>query len=283
MCVVYAFLLLFATWLARTGLAPYTPFFIHATGPILAGTLAGCVVQNSGAAVSSDSTKAAVSAVPTVGFAPGGGLPAIPASLVESIRKGEFIDLRDLLPENVFEAFVNTGDKDKDKQKRKKVPIDSFQDWALAFTAWASTIVATTPTRGLELFQYLGVIGRLARDNPPEVWVHYDKQFRQMAAAAPQAAKWNELNFQFLQWAQQKERQVAHSSSVKEICLRWNEGRYCQFSSCKKDHVCSLCGRGHRAKSCPSSRAAPYPSVRGSWPQNTGPLLPPPPTPPTSR
>ena len=132
----------------------------------MAGTLAGCVVQNSGAAVSSDSTKAAVSAVPTVGFAPGGGLPAIPASLVESIRKGEFIDLRDLLPENVFEAFVNTGDKDKDK-KKKKVPIDSFQDWALAFIAWASTIVATTSTRGLELFQYLGVIGRLARDNPP--------------------------------------------------------------------------------------------------------------------
>ena len=153
-------------------------------------------------------------------FSPGGGLPAIPASLVESIRKGEFIDLSDLLPENVFEAFVNMGDKDKDKKKKKKVPINSFQDWALAFTAWASTIVATTPTRGLELFHYLGVIGRLARDNPPEVWVPYDKQFRQMAAAAPQAAKWNELNFQFLQWAQQKERQVAHSSSVKEICLR---------------------------------------------------------------
>ena len=129
------------------------------------------------------------------------------------------MDLRDLLPENVFEAFVSVGDNDKEKKKKKKVPIESFQDWALAYTAWASTIVAATPSKGLELLQYLGIIGRLAWDNPPPVWLHYDKQFRQMAAAVPHSTKWDELHFQFLQWAKQAE----PSSLTKEACRRWNE------------------------------------------------------------
>ena len=52
-------------------------------------------------------------------FAPGGGLPALPANLVETIQKGSFVEFGDLLPESIFEAFVNAGDKDKDKKRRK--------------------------------------------------------------------------------------------------------------------------------------------------------------------
>ena len=102
---------------------------------------------------------------PTEGFAPGGGLPALPASLVEKIRGGSFVDLGDLLPEHVFEAFVDGDDKEK-KKKRKSHEIETFQDWVLGYTTWASTIVASNPERGLSSLQYLGVIGRLARDNP---------------------------------------------------------------------------------------------------------------------
>ena len=134
--------------------------------------------------------------------------------------------------------------------------------------------MAAAPSRGLELLQYLGVISRLARDNPSSVWLHYDKQFRQMAAAVPQSTKWDELHFQFLQWAKQE----PSSSSSRDPCKRWNEGRYCQYSSCKRDHVCSICNRAHRAISCSSSRAAPYPPPppRGTWGPRLGPVpLPP--------
>ena len=88
-------------------------------------------------------------------------------SQFDSIRKGEFVDLKDLLPEYASEAFISAGDKDK--EKKKKVSIETFQDWALAYTTWASTIIAASPSRGLELLQYLGVIGCLARDNPPRL------------------------------------------------------------------------------------------------------------------
>ena len=113
----------------------------HAAGPLLAGTLSGCATSDaSGASV----TPVVTSSTAPVGFAPGGGLPALPASLVDSIQKGDFVDLRDLLPENVFEAFITAGDKDKEK-KRKKAPIETFQDWVLSYTAWASTLWQLLP------------------------------------------------------------------------------------------------------------------------------------------
>ena len=114
----------------------------HAAGPILAGTLAGCVPPNTSGATScvigvvtscatgvtlsasgvaskasGASVASAVSTAASVGFAPGGGLLALPAALVDSIHKGEFVDLKDL-PENVFEAFISAGDKDKEKKKK---------------------------------------------------------------------------------------------------------------------------------------------------------------------
>ena len=229
-----------------------------ATGVSLSASGATSSASGVASKASEAGVASAVSTAIAIGFAPGGGLPALPAALVENIRKGDFVDLQDLLPENVFEAFISAGDKDKEK-KKKKVPIETFQDWALAYTTWASTIIAASPSRGLELLQYLGVIGRLARDNPPHVWLHCDKQFRQMAAAAPQSTKWGELQFQFLQWAKQSQ----PAPSPREPCRRWNEGRYCQFSSCKRDHICSACGRSHRTITCSSARAAPYP--RGPW------------------
>lgn len=109
---------------------------------------------------------------------------------------------------------------------------------------------------------YLGVVGRLARDNPFQVWRQYDKQFRQMAAAVLSSANWGDLNFQFLQWA--KQTKAPSSTSTKEICRQWNEGQYCQFSSCTCKHSCAFCGWAHRASSCPTN-PTPYIPPRDPW------------------
>ena len=269
----------------------------YIVGTALAGTLSGLITTTSGApdmgAPSKSTPQSAGKGAtkgnefpepkgnpptPTEGFAPGGGLPALPASLVERIRSGSYVDLGDLLPEHIFEAFIEMDDKDK--KKKKPHPIETFQEWVLGYTTWASTIVATAPDRGLSLLQYLGVVGRLARDNPIVVWRQYDKQFRQMAAAVPSAAQWGELNFQFLQWAKQTKEP---STPTRETCRRWNEGRYCQFSTCKRDHSCSSCGRSHRAVACPS-HPTPYLPPRGPWTPPNGPApAHPPPAPPPSR
>ena len=190
-----------------------------------------------------------------VGFAPGGGLPSLPATMVEKIRRGDFINFAELLPETIFETFVTPNTSEKDKKKRVP-PIDNFPDWVLSFALWAATIVASDSHRGLPLLAYLGVVARLARDNPKPVWLGYDTQFRQMAAAVPSEVKWKDLNSQLLQWSKQRESVKAEKLS-KEVCLKWNEGKFCDFSSCPRAHHCTHCQKRHRAIAC---RLARYPS-----------------------
>ena len=93
-----------------------------------------------------------------VGFAPGGGLPSIPASLVEKIRRGDFINFAELLPETIFDSFVTAPANEKDKTKHVP-PIDNFSDWVLTFALWASTIVASESQKGLPLLAYVVALG----------------------------------------------------------------------------------------------------------------------------
>ena len=122
-----------------------------------------------------------------VGFAPGGGLPAVPGNLVEKIREGIYVDFASLLPENMAEQF-----KDEKEKKKKPIPVETFPDWALSFALYAATVVAEKPEKALELFTYLGVVTRLARDaNFGEThWLEYDIQFREKAAALCGEVKW---------------------------------------------------------------------------------------------
>ena len=103
------------------------------------------------------------------GFVPGGGLPAIPGTLVERIREGDWVDFQDLLPENIMEQF-----KDEKDKRRKNIPLEKFLDRVLSFALFAAVIAEKEPGRGLELFQYLGVVTQLARDSPGFQWLEYD-------------------------------------------------------------------------------------------------------------
>lgn len=139
--------------------------------------------------------------------------------------KRQFCGFAGFTPRKYFWG-IHYGRRQGEGKKRKTAPIESFQDWVLSYTEWASTIVVAALSRGLELLQYLGFISHLARDNPSFVWLHYDKQLWQMAAAVPQSTKWDELHFQFLQWTKQKENS---SSSSRDPCKRWKEGRIASF------------------------------------------------------
>ena len=105
------------------------------------------------------------------GFAPGGGLPALPGALVERIRAGNYVDFTDLLPENIAKQF-----KDKKDKKKKSIPLESFTDRAF-FTVFAAAIVSNEPGRAMDLFSYFGVITRLARDSGGMQWMDYDIHF----------------------------------------------------------------------------------------------------------
>ena len=134
-------------------------------------------------------------------------------------------------PKPSFETFVTPNTSEKDKKKR--VP----------------PIEVSDSHRRVPLLAYLGVVAQLARDNPKPLWLGYDTQFRQMATAVSSEAKWKDLNSQLLQWSKQRESVKAEKQS-KEICLIWNEGKFCNFSSCPHAHHCTHCQKRHRATAC---------------------------------
>ena len=90
-----------------------------ATGVSLSASGATSSASGVASKASEATVVSAVSTAAAIGFAPGGGLLALPAALVENIHKGDFVDLQGLLPENVFEAFTSAGDIDKEKKKKK--------------------------------------------------------------------------------------------------------------------------------------------------------------------
>ena len=81
------------------------------------------------------------------GFVPGGGLPAIPSTLVERRWKGDWVNFQNLLPENIMEQFKNEKDK-----RRKPISLEKFSDWVLSFALFAEVMAEKELGRGLELF-----------------------------------------------------------------------------------------------------------------------------------
>ena len=108
-------------------------------------------------------------------------------------------------------------------------------DWLSLFIEWQLCCVASCSNS--ERSANLGVVAHLARDNSRSVWSRYDIQFHQIAAAVPLEPKWNELSSQL--------RKQCDTAKVKkqpmEVCLRRNEGKFCDFSSCPRAHHCSNC------------------------------------------
>ena len=157
--------------------------------------------------------------------------------MVERICEGDFIHFANFLPKTIFEIFV-TAHTSKDKKKRVP-PIDNVSDWVLSFALQAATIVASDYHRGFSLLANLEMVARLAHDNQKPVWLGYDTQFQQIAAAVPSEAKLKKLNSQLLQWSKQWKTVKVEKQS--KVCLKWNEGKFCDFSFFPRAHHCTDC------------------------------------------
>ena len=85
-------LLVLVMWLLGLYVAHALLFIFLFVGLATAGTLSGFAPG----AVNLYSSEI------KVGFAPGGGLPSLPATMVEKICQGDFINFAKLLPETIF-------------------------------------------------------------------------------------------------------------------------------------------------------------------------------------
>lgn len=145
--------------------------------------------------VASASQTAGSSAVPGGGPSPaleekcgpfvlGEGLPPIPARLVGKIRKGEFVDMADLLRDNL-EADRRRGRESEEsspspsaRSTRREVP--DLLSWSQCFCTYTAVIAEKQPGQVKQLLAYQATLLREARRCGGNGWRAYDAMFRQL-------------------------------------------------------------------------------------------------------
>ena len=124
------------------------------------------------------------------------GLPPVPAKLVAKIRKGKFVDMADLLRDNI-EASRRQAESEQPrcggegKKARREIP--DFLSWLECFGVYASVVANQQPERFKELMAYQTIMIREARRCGGSGWLAYDSTFRQHAANA-RGTDWAKLN-----------------------------------------------------------------------------------------
>ena len=181
--------------------------------------------------------------------------------------------LEELLPENIateepepellFDGRLVLTQTAK-KNKRKIVDIIT---WVEAFTIYSLILCWYFPHRWTDLNKYKLLIIRTFRQFGRQGWLHYDREFREKAAAE-RLMDWSQMNVQLYNFntagAPVRNRLLSGNQSTSEpsgnpvskvICTSWYVGRcVAPSANCRFRHVCSACSKGdHRSSNCDST------------------------------
>ena len=215
----------------------------------------------------------------------------VPSHLVQRIRTGSFVEMRDLLADNIAlqsqlsslqgpsMAFNQGGTR----PRLREVP--SLISWVYCFSTYMAVRTSDPLTR--DMLAYTRLIIREALRHGGNGWLDYDRVFRKHTAINP-AQPWNvllpslqastlvssrpQLGGKFCTLCQECDHSTAHcalsavelpvaftgpvqSPKSTEACIAWNKGG-CYRTTCRFVHMCATCGLHHKAAGCPSG--VPY-------------------------
>ncbi len=218
-------------------------------------------------------------------------LSPIPARIVQQIRAARYIDMRDLLNDNVavrrhFEdVHGSLGVQVMQVSSRPRVrEVTSLPAWVCCFLTYLA--VGTSDPVVRDRLTYAVLLIREAMRHGGQGWLDYDRLFRQQAALNPNLP-WNVVHpglqattilgtrssGTFCNLCQECDHVAAQCAltqlqqqsvrgqqgrdnggrGVVRICSSWNDGA-CSFpGSCNYRHVCSICYQSsHPARRCRS-------------------------------
>ena len=125
-------------------------------------------------------------------------LTPLPSRLVGRIRRGEFVEMRELLTDNITllrqleEVQPNTPVLHQSSGSHPRLRgISSILTWVYCFLAYCAVRTDDQFVRGL--LTYARLVLREARRYGGSGWIEYDRIFRQQAAA-DQCIQWNALS-----------------------------------------------------------------------------------------
>ena len=123
------------------------------------------------------------------------------SKVIDKIELGEFVDLGDLLQDQVSQDDIVLPDpksgvvlvQSLESLKKKKKRITDFQSWSEAFMVFVAAKFRKVQPEVAKLMAYGVLINQAAREHTPDRWLTYDLKFRELVGAKKDDT-WNELN-----------------------------------------------------------------------------------------
>ena len=116
---------------------------------------------------------------PSGGVYMGEGISPVPAKLAERIRRGEYVEMEEMLPE------IWSGQKDevlREARPRRTQKVAEIFTWLQSFVSYVVVRGAAAPKLIPELMAYQVTIVRVSQDFSGLAWVRYDQAYRRQAA-----------------------------------------------------------------------------------------------------
>ena len=131
--------------------------------------------------------------LPTGGVYMGEGIPPVPTKLAAKIRRGEFVEMGELLPE--FWTTLREEDTEgrREGKTRRSRKVTDIHTWVQCFATYVATRAPQAPQLIPELMAYLATIVRVSQDYSGLAWVRYDAAFRRQAALTGNT-RWSVIN-----------------------------------------------------------------------------------------
>ena len=190
------------------------------------------------------------------------------STLVDKIRKGEFVELERLLNKALMDDKKDREERRLDTVSRegqtylvqrtdKESKITNFRKWDKAFRVYAMIYTEANPSRAAEVMQYIDIIANAATTFVWDNVAQYDYTFRKLMAKHPNR-NWGRTCQQM--WTiymkehnTKSQTQSSGKKSLKEICCwKYNRRRCDKGSACRYEHRCSFCGSySHVYLECP--------------------------------
>ena len=210
-------------------------------------------------------------------FSLGPGRSPIPPKLVAKILSYKFVDLTELLPENLDDPLSDTTSFTIENSTIVPVSRSSAREhnsaldilsWVECFNSYISVIATHRPDRARDLLAYMALIIRTAKRFGGKAWFHYDRAFRR-EAEVNNVQDWSTMRTDLYNFHTSAANRVpdaqfyTHRRATKplsrdeatgnpsnpQLCLSWNEGSCISpRATCRFRHACNIsgCGQSHR-------------------------------------
>ena len=108
----------------------------------------------------------------------------MPKKLAETIWRGEFRELSELLLSRLGAPELTLQDLVSNKDKPKELKKITIQQWVVCFNAYVSVVAIRHPGCIQDLLAYMSIITKASLDYAGTPWLSYNAHFQRITAAA---------------------------------------------------------------------------------------------------